>query len=311
METDRPRVFVVAGPTASGKSALAEALASRLGGQVVNADSVQLYGAFRILTARPSPASERRLPHRLYGILGPSERCSAGRWRGLALDAVADGHAAQRPSVVVGGSGLYLEALLHGFAPIPCVPHSVREEVTRRLEAIGPAGLHDELQKVDPVLAARLEPGDRQRIVRGWEVWLATGQALSSWQASEPASTELQVRRILLRPPRDAVRAAIEARVGRMFAAGALDEARSFLRLDVPEDAPVRKAHGLRPLTRHLRGELSLDAAAELTVNETRRYARRQDTWFRGRFTADHVLAHPPEFVASEAEALAGAALDA
>lgn len=306
-------MFVVAGPTASGKSALAEALAGRLGGQVVNADSVQLYGAFRILTARPSPASERRLPHRLYGILGPSERCSAGRWRGLALDAVADGHAARRPSVVVGGSGLYLEALLRGFAPIPCVPHSVRQEATRRLEAIGPAALHEELRKVDPVLAARLEPGDRQRVVRGWEVWLATGRTLSSWQASEPAPTptDLRVRRILLRPPREAVRAAIEGRVGRMFASGALDEVRAFLRLDVQEDAPVRKAHGLRPLTRHLQGELSLDAAAELTVNETRRYARRQDTWFRGRFTADHILAHPPEVVASEAEALAGAALDA
>lgn len=311
METDRPRAFVVAGPTASGKSALAEALARRLGGQVVNADSVQLYGAFRVLTARPSPASERRLPHRLYGILGPRDRCSAGRWRKLALDAVADGHAARRPSVVVGGSGLYLEALLRGFAPIPCVPQSVRQEAVQRLEAIGPAALHDELRTVDPVLAARLEPGDRQRIVRGWEVWLATGRALSAWQASAPAPADLRVRRILLRPPRDAVRAAIEARVARMFAAGALDEVRAFLRLDVPADAPVRKAHGLRPLTRHLGGELSLDAAAELTVNETRRYARRQDTWFRGRFAADHVLAHPPEVVGREAEALAGAVLDA
>ncbi|MCY4429755.1 MAG: tRNA (adenosine(37)-N6)-dimethylallyltransferase MiaA [Rhodospirillales bacterium] len=311
METDRPRVFVVAGPTASGKSTLAEALARRLRGQVVNADSVQLYGAFRILTARPSPAAEQRLPHRLYGILGPSDRCSAGRWRSLALDAVTGGHAARRPSVVVGGSGLYLEALLHGFAPIPCVPHSVRQAAARRLAAIGPAALHDELREVDPVLAARLEPGDRQRIVRGWEVWQATGRALSSWQESAPSPADLQVRRILLRPPRDAVRAAIEARVERMLAAGALDEVRAFQALDVPEDAPVRKAHGLRPLTRHLQGELSLDAAAVLTVNETRRYARRQDTWFRGRFTADHVLAHPPEVVTNEADALACATLDA
>ena len=184
MAAGRPRVVVVAGPTASGKSALAEALARRLGGQVVNADSVQLYGAFRILTARPTVATERRLPHRLYGILGPVDRCSAGRWRSLALDAVAEGHAAGRPSVLVGGSGLYLEALLRGFSPIPCVPPSVRRDAVRRLDAIGPAALHDELRKVDPVLAGRLEPGDRQRIVRGWEVWLATGRPLSSWQAS-------------------------------------------------------------------------------------------------------------------------------
>lgn len=310
METDPPRVFVMAGPTASGKSALAAALARRLGGQVVNADSVQLYGAFRVLTARPSPAAERRLPHCLYGILGPRHRCSAGRWRSLALDAVADGHAAGRPSVVVGGSGLYLEALLRGFAPIPCVPHSVRQAAARRLEAIGPAALHDELRQVDPVLADRLKPGDRQRIVRGWEVWRATGRALSSWQESTPPPPALAVRRVLLRPPREAVRAAIKARVGRMLAAGALDEVRAFQELDVPEDAPVRKAHGLRPLAGHLRGELSLDAAAELTVNETRRYARRQDTWFRGRFTADCVLTHPPEVVAAEADALAPEALE-
>jgi len=222
---------------------------------------------------------------------------------------VAAGHAAGRPSVLVGGSGLYLEALLRGFSPIPCVPPSVRRDAVRRLEAIGPVALHDELRKVDPVLAGRLEPGDRQRIVRGWEVWLATGRALSSWQASAPAPADLDVRRILLRPPRDAVRAAIESRVSGMLAAGALDEVRAFAQLDVPADALVRKAHGLRPLTRHLRGELTLDEAAELTVNETRRYARRQDTWFRGRFAADHVLAHPPGVVAGEADALAREAM--
>ncbi len=297
-------MFAVAGPTASGKSALAEALARRLGGQVVNADSVQLYGAFRILTARPSPAAERRIPHRLYGILGPRDRCSAGRWRELALQAVADGHAAGRASVVVGGSGLYLEALLRGLAAVPPVPDPVRRRVLRRLEEVGPAALHAELRDVDPALADRLDPGDRQRIARGWEVWLATGRTLSSWQ-QEPPVGGLPARRILLHPPRNAVRAAIETRVRRMLAAGALDEVRAFRELSVPGDAPVWKAHGLRPLSGYLCGTLTLDSAVARTVDETRRYARRQDTWFRGRYAADCVLDQAPESVASAPDALA------
>ncbi len=295
----------MAGPTASGKSKLAEALARRLDGQIINADSVQLYEAFRVLTARPSPAAEQRVPHRLYGILGPGDRCSAGRWRELALQAVAEGHNDGRASVVVGGSGLYLEALLRGFAAIPPIPESVRRRAVQRLEAVGAAALHAELRGVDPVLADRLEPGDRQRIVRGWEVWLATGRPLSTWQQSPPPLSGLRACRILLRPPRESVRAAIEARVRHMLASGALDEVRAFRKLSVPEDAPVRKAHGLRPLSRYLCGELTLDAAATLTVNETRRYARRQDTWFRGRYDADCVLDHAPQTVAADPDVLA------
>lgn len=308
MTLARPQVYVVAGPTASGKSAFAEALALRLGGQVVNADSVQLYGAFRVLTARPSPSSpaaERRLPHLLYGILGPLELCSAGRWRALALEAIATGHAEGRPSVVVGGSGLYLDALLRGFAPIPPITAAVRREALRCLEDLGPEGLHARLGDVDPELAERLPPSDRQRIARGWEVWLATGRPLSAWQADVPAPTGLDPCRILLRPPRAAVRAAIEIRVGRMLAAGALEEVRAFAELDVPADAPVRKAHGLRAFTRHLRGDITLAEARELTVNETRQYAKRQDTWFRRRYAEDHLLEHAPDVIAAEAETLA------
>ncbi len=305
MTSARPQIYVVAGPTASGKSAFAEALALRLGGQVVNADSVQLYGAFRVLTARPSPAAERRLPHLLYGILGPLEPCSAGRWRALATEAIGSGHAEGRPSVVVGGSGLYLEALLGGFAPIPPVPAAVRQQALRCLEELGPQGLHARLRTVDPELAGRLQPADRQRITRGWEVWLATGRPLSAWQADAPAPGGLDPCRILLRPPRAAVRAAIDVRVGRMLAAGALEEVRAFAELDLPADAAVRKAHGLRAFTRHLRGDITLAAARELTVNETRQYAKRQDTWFRQRYAEDHLLEHAPDVIAAEAETLA------
>ncbi len=305
MRAARPPVFVVAGATASGKSAFADALAHRIGGEIVNADSVQLYKAFRVLTARPDAAAERRLPHRLYGILEPDERCSAGRWRTLAMDALAASAYAGRPAVVVGGSGFYIEALLEGIAFIPEVPEADRRRAMQCLDALGPVALHAELRKVDPALAARLQPRDRQRIVRGWEVWLATGRPLSAWQADARPAADFAYHRILLQPPRAAVRAAIEERVGRMLEDGALDEVRAFAQADVPADAPIRKAHGLRPLTRHLRGEITLEDAAALTVNETRQYARRQATWFRGRYAADRVLDVPPDAVVAEAEALA------
>lgn len=299
-----PPAVAIAGPTCSGKSALALALARAVGGQVVNADSMQMYGALRILTARPSEEDCARAPHRLYGVLDAARRCSAGRWRRMAAAEV--GRAARRgvPTVLCGGTGLYLEALRRGIAPVPEVPEAVRAETDALLAAEGPGALHARLAGADPALAARLRPSDRQRVARGWEVWRATGRPLSAWQA-DGAEGGLAFHAVLLEPPRGALREAIAARFDRMLAAGALEEARAFGRLALPPRAPVAKAHGVRPLLAHLRGEVTLGEAAGLATAETRRYARRQRTWFRRRYGADETLALAPEEAARDADALA------
>lgn len=220
---DAPPVVAVAGPTCSGKSALALALARAVGGQVVNADSMQMYGALRILTARPSREDRALAPHRLYGVLDAAERCSAGRWRRMAEEAVDDGARRGVPTVLCGGTGLYLETFRRGIAAVPEVPAEVRAETDALLAAGGPEALHARLVGADPVLAARLRPADRQRIARGWEVWRATGRPLSAWQADGTEGGRA-FHAVLLDPPREALREAIAARFGRMLEAGALEE---------------------------------------------------------------------------------------
>ncbi len=298
-------MIVIAGPTASGKSHLALALAHLCGAQIINADSMQMYAALQILTARPNENDEAKAPHLLYGTLSTEIRCSAGRWRQMALSAIAEGERAGQTSIIVGGSGLYIEALLKGIAPIPEVPEEIREEACTLLNEIGPQGLYDRLGRVDPELASRLAPGDSQRISRGWEVWLATGRPLSSWQrekASEPGTAATSV---LLDPPRDKLREGIARRFDSMLAAGALEEARTFISLTLPPRAPIAKAHGVRPLKSHLEDEISLNEATRLSVNETRAYARRQATWFRGRFAADITLDSGPGELARDAKTIA------
>ncbi|TCT08338.1 tRNA dimethylallyltransferase [Tepidamorphus gemmatus] len=306
-EGEAPRAFLIAGPTASGKSALALMLADRLGGTVINADSMQVYDTLRILTARPSPQDEAAVPHRLYGHVPLTRAYSVGAWLADVRAALAEAAAAGRPAIIVGGTGLYFKALTGGLPPMPDIPEAVRGEVRRRLELEGSAALHAELAVLDPQSARRINVSDPQRIVRALEVAVATGRPLSEWQR-EPALPLLppapSVLRLVLWPDREAVRARIDARVGAMLAAGALDEVRAAMAMDLDPSLPGYRAHGLRPFMAHLRGELPLQEAAERTRAETRQYAKRQFTWFRHQMpdwerldpdrAADRLAAVPP-----------------
>jgi tRNA dimethylallyltransferase len=278
--------ILIAGPTASGKSALALALAERLGGEIVNADSMQVYRELRILTARPSPQEEARAPHHLYGALSGAELCSAGRWSRMAVAAIAEIEARGRLPIVVGGTGLYFKALVEGFSPIPPVADEVREAVRAEVAAAG-EGAHALLAEVDPVLAAVIRPTDRQRIARGVEVARATGRPLSRWHA-EPRAPLLKGRiaRIVLAPERVWLRARCDARFEAMVGQGAVEEARALVALGLAPDLPVMKSLGLRPLIDYAAGKIELSEAVKRGQAETRAYAKRQETWLRTQMIA-------------------------
>jgi len=284
-------ILVVAGPTASGKSALALALAERFQGTVINADSMQVYRDLRILSARPGPDEEARVPHRLYGILDGAVRGSVAWWRAMALQAIAETIAAGRLPILVGGTGMYLRSLFDGLAQVPAIPATLRAEVRARAAAEGNAGLHAWLARIDPEGAIRLRPGDGQRLARALEVMLATGRPLRVWQADAQApGLPNPVAWILLQPPRGPLYERINSRFMAMLEAGALEEVREVSRRDdLPADAPMLKAHGLPELRRHLAGEISLDEACRIAQANTRHYAKRQATWFRHQVQADYV----------------------
>ncbi len=290
-----PRVIVIYGPTASGKSAAALALAERLDGVVINADSLQVYAELRILTARPDAAAEARAPHRLYGILPAAEAGSAAWWRAEALREIDAAHAAGKRAIVTGGTGLYIKALIDGLSPTPAADPEARARATALYDALGGAAFRDALAARDPAIAARLMAGDRQRLIRAWEVAEATGIPLSAWQAAprEPGH-RLRFSLIGLSPPRADLYARIDRRFQEMLDRGALDEARAFDRLGLPLSLPANKALGLPELRRHIAGEIDLEMAATLARQATRNYAKRQATWFRhqmnmGEGNAGHV----------------------
>lgn len=290
----KPRVIVIAGPTASGKSGLALELAARFGGTIINADSMQIYRDLRILTARPDPAAaETRVPHRLYGFLDAAERGSAARWRVLALSAIEDAIAAGRVPFIVGGTGLYLRALLQGLAAVPDIPAMLREEAAALYRELGGEAFRDRLAELDPEVPARLPAGDRQRLMRAWEVVRATGRPLAEWQRATAKDAPYRFGTILLIPSREALYAACDARFAAMVAMGALGEAAALAARKLPPDLPAMKAVGVPELIAHLRGEWSLPEAVAIAQRATRRYAKRQLTWFRHQMTADLVIAEP------------------
>lgn len=283
-------VVIIAGPTASGKSGLALALAEEFGGTIINADSQQLYRDLPILSARPDAAAEARAPHRLYGVLDASERGSAARWRDLAEAEIAAATAAGRLPLLVGGTGLYLRALIHGLAPVPDIPAEIRAEGAAIYERVGGSGFRDRLAELDPDAAARLPPGDRQRLLRAWEVARATGVPLRDWHRGTAAGAPYRFATILLMPPRERLYPACDARFAAMVAAGALDEVRALAARGLPPDLPAMKGVGVRELLAHLRGELTLDEAIAAGQMATRRYAKRQMTWFRHQLSADTTI---------------------
>ena len=275
--------MLIAGPTASGKSAIALAAAERLGGIVINADSMQVYRDLRVLTARPTAEDEARVPHRLYGFVDAAENYSAGRWCRDVETALDEAAASQRVPVIVGGTGLYFKALTKGLAAVPSIPADIRSRVRERIQREGAPALHRELATLDPATAQRVTVNDRSRISRALEVVLATARPLSDWHRDglPPLIDAAQAVKVFVTCERQELVRRIETRFAAMLAGGALDEVRRLAARKLDPSLPAMKAHGVPWLIRHLTGELSLEAAAAGGVMDTRRYAKRQLTWFR------------------------------
>jgi tRNA dimethylallyltransferase len=277
-----PLVHLVAGPTASGKSRRALALAEAIGGVIVNADAIQLYKDLSILSARPSPEDEARAPHRLYGVADGAEAWSVGRWLRAAEPALAELAEARRPAIVTGGTGLYFRSLIGGLADIPQIPIEVRAAAAARFDSEGETAFRKALAAIDPKAEARIAPSDRQRLVRALEVHEATGRSLSDWQAeTRPLLPQGTWRAEVIEPPRDELYARCDARFTAMVEAGAAEEAERLEARGLDPALPVMKAVGLRELLAWRRGEISREEAIALGQQETRRYAKRQLTWFR------------------------------
>ena len=277
------KAVLIAGPTASGKSALALELALSAGGTVINADSMQVYRDLRVITARPTQDEEARVPHRLYGHVDAAVNFSAGAWVADAAKMLEEATAEGRLPIFIGGTGLYFKALTVGLSVVPPIPAEVREDVRARLEQNGVEALHAELAQRDPRAAERLNLRDRTRIARALEVVEATGRSLLDWhhEGQPPLLPKDSFRAVFLAPERDELYARIDARFDAMIGAGALNEVEKLAARGLDPLLPAMKAHGVPALIRHLRGELSLEQAATIGRADTRHYAKRQFTWFR------------------------------
>lgn len=300
----KPAVLIM-GPTASGKSALALALAERIDGEIINADSMQVYRDFRILTARPSMDEEAQAPHHLYGHVDAAERYSTGLWLTDALTHIAGVRARNRTPILVGGTGLYFRALTQGLAEMPNIDPELRAAFSDRATKEGAPALHAELARLDPQTAARLEPNDAPRIIRALEVLETTGESIASFQANtKPALAPNEWRGIALMPDREALYAAINTRFDQMLEQGALGEVRAFAARELDPTLPATKAHGAPALGAYLRGDLTLAKATEIGQRDTRRYAKRQFTWIANQMP-DWTRVVEPSIAARLSQALA------
>lgn len=276
-----PTAVIVAGPTASGKSALALALAEHLSGTIVNADSMQVYQDLRVLTARPTEEEEARVPHLLYGTVPASRAGSVASWRDAALDAMRAVHAAGRLPILTGGTGLYFASLTEGLAAVPDPGPDARAEARALLTRIGAEAMHAGLVKVDPATAHRIKPMDGQRVARAWEVWSGTGRGLAAWQQERLPPAPWAFRAIRLDPPRDDLRSAIAQRFSAMLRAGAIGEVEALLAQGLDPALPAMRAHGVPELSAYLRGDIDLAEAERRATLVTGQYTKRQATWFR------------------------------
>ena len=275
------QLFLIAGPTASGKTALALRLAERLGGEIVNADALQIYRDLEVLSARPSSEEQAGIPHHLFGVADAAEGWSVGRWL-AAAQAVLESIAAHgRPAVVVGGTGLYFRALTQGLAQLPSVSAELRQATGARFDQIGEAAFRTELRAVDPAAETRISPGDRQRLTRAMEVHAGTGRALSDWQADAAPAFARDYQALVLEPSRAALYAGCDARFRTMMDRGALEEARALLARNLDPTLPAMKAVGVRELRPPPAGEPAREDAIALGQQQPRRYAKRQLTWLR------------------------------
>jgi tRNA dimethylallyltransferase len=286
-----PKLALIAGPTASGKSALALILAERHRGTVINADSAQVYRDLRVLSARPSVEEEERVPHRLFGYIDGAESCSAARWASDARGAIDETIAEERLPILVGGTGLYLRTLLDGIAPVPEIDLTIREAV----RALPVADAYARLEESDPVAAAKLNPGDTIRVARALEVALSTGRPLAAWQSERSGGigNRFVLAPLILLPDRDWLIARCDKRLATMFEQGAIEEIRALLAQRHPASSPVMRAIGVPDIAAMLAGEIDETTALERVRLATRQYAKRQYTWFRNQ--------PPPDWTRSDA----------
>ena len=281
-------VVMICGPTAAGKSGLALALAEQTGGVIINADSMQLYGDLRILTARPADAEMARAPHHLYGVIDGGERASVAAWLAMAADVVAAARRDRALPIIVGGTGLYFHAAIHGIAPIPDVPRDIHAACIQQLAEQGGAAFRAALSELDPVTAQRLHDGDSQRLVRAMGVGRATGRPLSAWQADphQGAIAGMPLR-VAMMPPRDHLYSTIDERFSMMMEQGAEEEVARLAARGLDPSLPVMKAIGVREIIAMRAGEISSSLAIERASRDSRRYAKRQMTWIRNNFNAE------------------------
>jgi len=296
------KIILVAGPTASGKSALALEIARRENGTIINADAMQIYADLPILTNQPSPAEQKEIPHELFAICDPAERSSAGKWRALAVAAIEKTLASGRVPILVGGTGLYFKALFGGLADIPDVPDEVRLKAQQLYDESGEEKFRRELTKRDPESAARIARNDRQRLIRAYEVVAHTGKTLGEWQKKgleaggwgsgndemifflAPSLQPLAPESHLLLPDRDKLYATCDARFARMITQGAVEEVQAFLRRGLDPALPAMKIIGVREIAAYLKKEATLEEAIARAQQATRNYAKRQVTWFRNQW---------------------------
>lgn len=283
-------VHILAGPTASGKSARALSLAKDVGGLIINADSLQLYDGLSILTAQPSDEEKRDVIHRLYAAFQPSDTVTAMDWRKLAIEEIYKARDEGAVPILVGGTGFYIKTLMNGLSPIPEIPNEVRVLSDELMDRIGIAEFFQQLKQLDPVIAEHIDPHNRQRLVRAYEVMAHTGKPLSYWQSLPPVDVpeDMNFKVDILMPERDALYERCNARFDVMIGQGAVEQVRDFddkiLAGKIPFDCPLTHALGFQPLQAHVRGEMDLQSAIALSKNETRHYAKRQVTWFKNQF---------------------------
>jgi len=283
--------IMIAGPTASGKSQLAVDLACQLDGEVINADSMQLYADLSILTARPSKAEMRDIPHHLYGVLDGGHRASVAAWLELAATAMTAIRARGKMPIIIGGTGMYLDAAVNGIAPIPDVPATIHEDCMALFDAIGGAAFRQKLALHDPLVASRLADGDRQRLIRAMGVFNATGIALGQFQQAEhKGALAGRPVKIAMLPPRDVLYARIDARFDVMLEQGAMDEVRQLMSRQLDPSLPLMKALGVTALKAVLEQEMTVDEAAYIAKRDSRHYAKRQMTWLRNNYNAQITL---------------------
>lgn len=287
-DPSRP-VWILAGPTASGKSALAMRLARECDGVIINADSMQVYREIPILAAQPDLADQAALPHRLYGFQPITENYSSAEWAQQAVAAITETLGEGKQPILVGGSGLYLKALTEGFSPMPVIPPAVRKHISDLYDILGASSFHAMLKKIDPISAERLHPTDRQRCIRAREVYEVSGEPFSAWRMRDKMSPagDLTFRSCVVMPEREKLHAQINTRFVQMIDLGALDEARAVHAMNVPPLMTGAQALGLQALIEYLDNHITLDEAIEQGQTQTRQYAKRQYTWFRGQSLPD------------------------